>query len=99
MKKHSKLAIFGAATLAASSFLIPQAVNATTNQAATIKASIAESLSLTLSANAIDFNLESNDLYTDSIEVTGRTNSANGYTISFNANNDYNDLKTHKRIN
>lgn len=93
MKKHSKLAIFGAATLVASSFLIPQAVNATTNQTATIKASIAESLSLTLSANAINFNLESNDLYTDSIEVTGRTNSANGYTISFNANNDYNDLK------
>lgn len=91
MKKIFKSAILGIATIA-SSFL-PSLTAQAESQNATITASVAETLSLTLSANAMNFDLETNDLYTDFINVTGHTNSANGYTISFNANNNYNDLK------
>lgn len=92
MKKSFKATIFGVAALA-SSFLAPQVAQATTGQTASIKASVEETLSLTLSKNSMLFELDTPDLYTNSMTVTGRTNSAGGYTISFNANNDYNDLK------
>ena len=91
MKKTLKGITFGIAAIMAS--FLPCISTHAESKTATVTASIAESLSLTLSAGSMDFNLETNDLYTDFINVIGRTNSANGYTISFNANNDYNDLK------
>ena len=91
MKKTLKSITFGIAAIMAS--FLPCISTHAESKTATVTASIAESLSLTLSADSMDFNLETNDLYTDFINVIGRTNSANGYTISFNANNDYNDLK------
>lgn len=92
MKKILRATFLGITALVASVFAFPQNVEAE-SKTASIKASVEETLSLTLSANAMNFNLETSELYTDFINVTGRTNSAGGYTISFNANNDYNDLK------
>ena len=63
------------------------------SETATIKATIPDSLTLTLSTDSLVFNLEDTDLPTDKLIVTAKTNAAAGYTISFNANNDYNDLK------
>lgn len=91
MRKNLKNIAIGAA-LVASPFLMAQGAQAE-SKTASIKASINETLSLTLSSNSMDFELGGSELYTESIDVTGRTNSANGYTISFNVNNDYNDLK------
>ena len=63
------------------------------SKTAGVKVSIPESLTLTLNTNNLSFALEDSDLHTDIITITAKTNSAAGYTISFNANNDYNDLK------
>ncbi|MCQ2049767.1 MAG: fibrobacter succinogenes major paralogous domain-containing protein [Candidatus Saccharibacteria bacterium] len=88
MKKFSKaLAIF---MLALS--MAPLNVFAESKTAG-VKVSIPESLTLTLNTNNLSFALEDSDLHTDIITITAKTNSAAGYTISFNANNDYNDLK------
>lgn len=92
MKKSKILpAILGAAILTPA-IVAPYntfAVSKTTN----IKASIPGSLSLTLSTDNISLDLSDGDFHKDSVTVTGSTNDAAGYTISFNANNDYNDLK------
>lgn len=88
MKKLTKTLTLGALILST----IPSNVFAET-KTATINATIEESLSLTLSNNAINLDLTSPELMTGNITVTGKTNSANGYTISFNTNNNYNDLK------
>ena len=63
------------------------------SETASIKATIPDSLTLTFSTDNLTFNLEDTDLHTDKLIVTAKTNAAAGYTISFNANNDYNDLK------
>ena len=88
MKKFSKFLAIPALALT----LIPTNVFAA-SETANVKVSIPESLTLSLSANALNFNLEDTDLHTDKLVVTAKTNAAAGYTISFNANNDYNDLK------
>lgn len=92
MRKTLKNLTVSVAALAASPFLLSVNTQAQ-SKTATVKATINESLSLTLSSNSMNFELSSQDLVTNYIDVTGRTNSVNGYTISFNANNDYNDLK------
>ena len=88
MKKISKLLAIPALALT----LFPTNVFAV-SETANVKISIPESLTLTLSTDALNFNLEDADLHTDKLTVTAKTNAASGYTISFNANNDYNDLK------
>ena len=88
MKKISKFLAISALALTT----IPTNVFAA-SETASIKATIPDSLTLTLSANNLTFNLEDTDLHTDKLTVTAKTNAAAGYTISFNANNDYNDLK------
>ena len=88
MKNFSKFLAISALALTT----IPTNVFAA-SETASIKATIPESLSLTLSTNALNFTLEDEDLHIDSLVATARTNAAGGYTISFNANNDYNDLK------
>ena len=88
MKNLSKFLAIPALALT----LIPTNVFAA-SETANVKVSIPESLTLSLSTNALNFNLEDTDLHTDKLVVTAKTNAASGYTISFNANNDYNDLK------
>ena len=88
MKKFSKFLAISALALTT----IPTNVFAA-SETASIKATIPDSLTLTLSADNLTFNLEDTDLHTDKLTVTAKTNAAAGYTISFNANNDYNDLK------
>ena len=73
MKKTLKSITFGIAAIMAS--FLPCISTHAESKTATVTASIAESLSLTLSADSMDFNLETNDLYTDFINVIGRTNS------------------------
>ena len=88
MKNLSKFLAIPALALT----LIPTNVFAA-SETANVKVSIPESLTLTLSADNLTFNLEDTDLHTDKLVVTAKTNAVSGYTISFNANNDYNDLK------
>ena len=88
MKKFSKFLAISALALTT----IPTNVFAA-SETASIKATIPDSLTLTLSTDNLTFNLEDADLHTDKLTVTAKTNAAAGYTISFNANNDYNDLK------
>ena len=88
MKKFSKFLAISALALTT----IPTNVFAA-SETASIKATIPDSLTLTLSTDNLTFNLEDTDLHTDKLIVTAKTNAAAGYTISFNANNDYNDLK------
>ena len=92
MKKSKFLpTILGVAALA-SSVALPYNTFAD-SKTAEVKITVAESLSLTLSDNAINFDLSDAAFYSDSLTVTGATNSAGGYTISFSTNNDYNDLR------
>ena len=88
MKNLSKFLAIPALALT----LIPTNVFAA-SETASIKATIPDSLTLTLSTDNLVFNLEDTDLHTDKLTVTAKTNAAAGYTISFNTNNDYNDLK------
>ena len=88
MKKISKFLAISALALTT----IPTSVFAA-SETASVKISIPDSLTLTLSADNLTFNLEDASLHTDKLTVTAKTNAAAGYTISFNANNDYNDLK------
>lgn len=92
MKKTKLLpAILGAAALTAS-VALPYNTFAE-SKTAEIKASVAETLSLTLSNDAVNLDLSDTTFQSDTITVTGSTNNAFGYTISFNVNNEYNDLK------
>ena len=88
MKKISKFLAISALALTT----IPTSVFAA-SETANVKVSIPVSLTLSLSADALNFNLEDANLHTNKLTVTAKTNAASGYTISFNANNDYNDLK------
>ncbi|MCQ2049493.1 MAG: fibrobacter succinogenes major paralogous domain-containing protein [Candidatus Saccharibacteria bacterium] len=88
MKKISKILAISALALTT----IPTNVFAA-SETANVKVSIPESLTLSLSADNLTFNLEDADLHTDKLVITAKTNAASGYTISFDANNDYNDLK------
>ena len=88
MKKISKLLAIPALALT----LFPTNVFAA-SETASIKAIVPDSLTLTLSTDNLTFNLEDADLHIDKLVVTAKTNAAAGYTIFFNANNDYNDLK------
>lgn len=63
------------------------------SEVANINASIQESLSLTLGSESLDFNIEDDLLNTQTLVVSATTNNATGYTISFNVNNEYDDLK------
>lgn len=92
MKKPLKATILGTLAIIATPFLVSQNTLAE-QKALNVNAHVDEELMLILSSNQMIFNLETPALYTDGIDVTGKTNSANGYTISFNVNNDYNDLK------
>lgn len=88
MKKFSKFLVISALALTT----IPTNVFAIQKNAI-VKATIQESLSLTLSSNTLHFDLSDAKFHTDSVIAKARTNSAAGYTISFKVNNDYNDLK------
>ena len=88
MKKISKFLAISALAITT----IPTSVFAA-SETASVKISIPDSLTLTLSADNLTFNLEDTSLHTDKLIVIAKTNAAAGYTISFNANNDYNDLK------
>lgn len=58
-----------------------------------VRAIVPASISLVLSTNSINFNIDAPLLLTDTMTLTAKTNSLAGYTISFNANNDYTGLK------
>ena len=89
MKKISKILAISVLALTT----IPTDVFATTHEATGIKALVPDSLTLTLNTDNLIFDLETPMLYTKKLTVTASTNAVSGYTISFNANNDYNDLK------
>ncbi|MCQ2049507.1 MAG: fibrobacter succinogenes major paralogous domain-containing protein [Candidatus Saccharibacteria bacterium] len=92
MKKSKFLpTILGVAALA-SSVALPYNTFAD-SKTAEVKITVAESLSLTLSDNVINFDLSDAAFHSDSLTVTGATNNAKGYTISFGTNNDHNDLR------
>ncbi len=73
--------------------LFPAPVNAAESQTAKIKVTAAETLSIALSANEVDFSMGQSDLMKKNITVTGSTNSQAGYSISFATANDYNSMK------
>ncbi|MCQ2049969.1 MAG: hypothetical protein MJZ22_03075 [Candidatus Saccharibacteria bacterium] len=82
----------GAAALAGSAFLA-NPVNAANPDTALVKVTIDETLGITLSSDNLNFELGDDLLKTQDLTVSGTTNNAAGYTISFNANNDYTELK------
>lgn len=94
MKKYQKMLPYFISSIAiiGLSFL-PHSVSAQTDATANVKASIDETLSIALSNNNLVFNMDDNLLKTQSLTVTGKTNNASGYTISFNVNNDYTELR------
>ncbi|MCQ2049701.1 MAG: hypothetical protein MJZ22_01660 [Candidatus Saccharibacteria bacterium] len=51
------------------------------------------SLYLELDSDNLTFDLNETTLQTQALNVSASTNNATGYTISFNTNNDYNDLR------
>lgn len=91
--KKSKIipAILGIATTIMS-ILLPHTALAT-SKTANINVHVPESLALTLNSNALNFDIENEELHTDSLIITAKTNAAEGYAVSFNVNNNYNDLK------
>lgn len=90
MKKMAKLKVLSIATLLAT---IPANVFASPSETTNIKAHIQDTISLILSTNDLKFTLENYNLHIDSMEITVETNVHTGYKLSFNADNDYNDLK------
>ena len=82
------------ASLTAAVFGAPYSlVFAETSGSTDVNLSIDPTLSIALSTNHIEFDGNTPNLLTENMTVTGATNSANGYTISFNANNEYTSLK------
>ena len=82
------------ASLTAAVFGAPYSlVFADTSGSTDVNLSIDPTLSIALSTNHIEFDGNTPNLLTENMTVTGATNSANGYTISFNANNEYTSLK------
>ena len=88
MKKISKILAISALALTT----IPTNVFAV-SETAGVKVNIQETLSLTINEESLNFLLDDSNLHIDSLLLTASTNAVGGYTISFNANNDYNDLK------
>ncbi len=81
-------------SLALAALAAPSAmVFAETTGSTDVNLSIDPTLSIALSTNHIEFDGNTPNLLTENMTVTGATNSANGYTISFNANNEYTGLK------
>ncbi len=81
-------------SLALAAIAAPSAmVFAETSGTTDVNLSIDPTLSIALSTNQIEFDGNTPNLLTENMTVTGATNSANGYTISFNANNEYTSLK------
>ncbi len=66
---------------------------AETTGSADVTLDIDPTLSIALSTNNVEFDIDTPNLFTENMTVTGTTNSAKGYTISFNANNEYTSLK------
>lgn len=82
------------ASLAAAVFGAPYSLTfAETSGSTDVKLSIDPTLSIALSTNNVEFDIDTPNLLTNNMTVTGATNSANGYTISVNANNAYTSLK------
>ena len=82
------------ASLAAAVFGAPYSLTfADTSGSTDVKLSIDPTLSIALSTNNVEFDIDTPNLLTNNMTVTGATNSANGYTISVNANNAYTSLK------
>lgn len=86
-----------AALLATISSVNVFAANPDNSKVASVKASVRSELSLSLSSNLIEFHLEDASLNQDTIVVTGSSNTAEGYTIFFNANTDHDWLKHSSR--
>ncbi len=81
-------------SLALAALAAPSAmVFAETSGSTDVNLSIDPTLSIALSTNHIEFDGNTPNLLTENMTVTGATNSANGYTISFNANNGSTNLK------
>ncbi len=91
MKNKKILSILGCAAIAGS--LVPSATFAQTSQTAKIKVSAPEFISLSISANEMVFDSGIKGLMTDTIVLTGDTNSPAGYNISFNVDNPYSGLR------
>ena len=82
------------ASFAAAVFGAPYSLTfADTSGSTDVKLSIDPTLSIALSTNNVEFDIDTPNLLTNNMTVTGATNSANGYTISVNANNAYTGLK------
>jgi hypothetical protein len=82
------------ASLAAAVFGAPHSPTfAETSGTTDVNLSIDPTLSIALSTNHIEFDGNTPNFLTNNMTVTGATNSANGYTISFNVNNEYTSLK------
>ena len=78
--------------LAASALLVLASPKAHAVNTADIDITINQSLSLILSAESLDLGPDTG-LTTDYMTITGSTNNRTGFSISFNVNNPYNDLK------
>lgn len=89
--KKSGVAAFGVIILLSILFLTTNVSAA--SKTAGVKAVIPPSVSLILSTDSMSFDLETPALYTKTMTITAKTNSPMGYTVSFNANNDYDELK------
>lgn len=92
MKRDCKIIILAIAIILCAPLLVAQNILATSSNVG-IKASVPATISLILSADSMDFDLETPALYTETMTLTARTNSPAGYTISFNVDNDYSGLK------
>ena len=63
------------------------------NKTTGVSLDVEEKMTLTLDKHALDFTAMDSSLQIDNLRLSVLTNAANGYTVSFSANNDYNDLK------
>ena len=63
------------------------------NKTTGVSLDVEEKMTLTLDKDALNFTALDSGLQIDALKLSVLTNAANGYTVSFNANNDYNDLK------
>lgn len=96
-KGHTKMKKQTKKSLALAALAIPFAMSssafAETSGTTTVNIEVDETLSLVLSTDNINFNAIGGELMTNNMTITGSTNSAAGYSISVNTNNDYTELK------
>ncbi len=91
MKKQTRKSLALAAL--AVPFAMSSSALAETSGTTTVNIEVDETLSLVLSTDNINFATAGSGLMTNNMVVTGATNSAAGYAVSVNVNNNYTELK------